>query len=110
VSKVEGPEVILVVGVNGTGKQQPIGKLAGVLRGQGKTVLSWPLPIRFAPPQSIGGRFGASAQELKSLRRSLAAIRPPCSMTLCSPQTRKTDYVIVDTAGRLHTKTNDVGA
>src|SRR5580704_7078067 len=34
-----GPEVILVVGVNGTGKTTTIGKLAGVLRGQGKTVL-----------------------------------------------------------------------
>src|SRR6185295_3822886 len=39
VRKVEGPEVILVVGVNGTGKTTTIGKLAGVLRGQGKTVL-----------------------------------------------------------------------
>jgi len=40
VSKVEGtPEVILVVGVNGTGKTTTIGKLAQVLRSEGKTVL-----------------------------------------------------------------------
>jgi len=40
VSKVEGtPEVILVVGVNGTGKTTTIGKLAQVLRSDGKTVL-----------------------------------------------------------------------
>ena len=38
--KVEGtPEVILVVGVNGTGKTTTIGKLAQVFRSQGKTVL-----------------------------------------------------------------------
>ena len=36
---VNGPEVILVVGVNGTGKTTTIGKLANTLRGQGKTVL-----------------------------------------------------------------------
>ncbi len=40
ISKVEGtPEVILVVGVNGTGKTTTIGKLAQVLRSDGKTVL-----------------------------------------------------------------------
>src|SRR5580704_3391607 len=37
--KVEGPEVILVVGVNGTGKTTTIGKLAQVLHSGGKTVL-----------------------------------------------------------------------
>src|SRR5271166_4551643 len=40
VKKVEGgPEVILVVGVNGTGKTTTIGKLSQVVRGQGKSVL-----------------------------------------------------------------------
>ena len=40
VQKVDGePEVILVVGVNGAGKTTSIGKLAHVLRAQGKTVL-----------------------------------------------------------------------
>src|SRR5208283_2487818 len=40
VTKVEGaPEVIIVVGVNGTGKTTTIGKLAHVFRAQGKTVL-----------------------------------------------------------------------
>src|SRR5579863_3124568 len=37
--QVDGPEVILVVGVNGTGKTTTIGKLAQVLRSNGKTVL-----------------------------------------------------------------------
>src|SRR6267154_889374 len=40
VTKVDGtPEVILVVGVNGTGKTTTIGKLSQVFRSQGKTVL-----------------------------------------------------------------------
>ena len=39
-TKVDGtPEVIIVVGVNGTGKTTTIGKLAQVFRAQGKTVL-----------------------------------------------------------------------
>ena len=39
VKAVEGPEIIVVVGVNGTGKTTTIGKLANALRSQGKTVL-----------------------------------------------------------------------
>src|SRR5438270_12338825 len=37
--RVDGPEVILIVGFNGTGTTTTIGKLASVLRGQGKSVL-----------------------------------------------------------------------
>src|ERR1700721_4042488 len=49
VKKVDGtPEVILVVGVDGTGKTTTIGKLSQVFRSQGKTVLLWAADI-FAP-------------------------------------------------------------
>ena len=39
VRQVNGPEVVLIVGVNGTGKTTTIGKLASLLRGQGKSIL-----------------------------------------------------------------------
>src|SRR5258708_8609053 len=45
------PEVILVVGVNGTGKTTTIGKLAGVFRGRGETVL--PSPAHPSPPAAL---------------------------------------------------------
>ena len=37
--QVDGPEVLLIIGVNGTGKTTTIGKLASLFRSQGKTVL-----------------------------------------------------------------------
>ncbi len=78
VTKVDGsPEVIIVVGVNGTGKTTTIGKLAQVFRAQGKTVLL-----------CAADTFRAAAIEQLEIWG------------------RKTDYVIVDTAGRLHTKQN----
>jgi len=52
--KVVGPEVILVVGVNGTGKTTTIGKLAQVLRSSGKT-----------PRPSSNWKSGASAPGLR---------------------------------------------
>src|ERR1700737_1299408 len=51
VQKVEGtPEVILVVGVNGTGKTTTIGKLSQVFRSEGKTVLLCAADTFRAPP------------------------------------------------------------
>jgi len=106
VRKVEGPEVILVVGVNGTGKTTTIGKLAGVLRGQGKTVLMAAADtFRAAAIDQLeiwGQRTGTEVIKTKPGGDPSAVVYD----ALQSAQTRKTDYVIVDTAGRLHTKTN----
>jgi fused signal recognition particle receptor len=106
VRKVEGPEVILVVGVNGTGKTTTIGKLAGVLRGQGKTVLMAAADtFRAAAIDQLeiwGQRTGTEVIKTKPGGDPSAVLYD----ALQSAQTRKTDYVIVDTAGRLHTKTN----
>lgn len=106
VRKVEGPEVILVVGVNGTGKTTTIGKLAGVLRGQGKTVLMAAADtFRAAAIDQLeiwGQRTGTEVIKTKPGGDPSAVLYD----ALQCAQTRKTDYVIVDTAGRLHTKTN----
>jgi fused signal recognition particle receptor len=80
VTRVDGtPEVILVVGVNGTGKTTTIGKLSQVFRGQGTEVIK----------TKAGG--DPSAVLFDALQKATS---------------RNTDYVIVDTAGRLHTKQN----
>jgi fused signal recognition particle receptor len=101
-----GPEVILVVGVNGTGKTTTIGKLAGVLRGQGKTVLLCAADtFRAAAIEQLevwGQRTGTEVIKTKPGGDPAAVLFDALQAAVA----RKTDYVIVDTAGRLHTKTN----
>jgi fused signal recognition particle receptor len=107
VTRVDGtPEVILVVGVNGTGKTTTIGKLAQVLRSDGKTVLLCAADtFRAAAIEQLevwGQRTGTE------VIRSKAGGDPSAVLydALQAASARHTDYVIVDTAGRLHTKTN----
>jgi fused signal recognition particle receptor len=107
VSKVEGtPEVILVVGVNGTGKTTTIGKLAQVLRSDGKTVLLCAADtFRAAAIVQLeiwGQRTGAEVIRTKAGGDPSAVLYD----ALQAASSRHSDYVIVDTAGRLHTKTN----
>ena len=104
--QVEGPEVILVVGVNGTGKTTTIGKLAQVLRSSGKTVLLCAADtFRAAAIEQLeiwGDRTGTEVIHTKAGGDPAAVLYD----ALQAASARKTDYVIVDTAGRLHTKTN----
>ena len=107
VSKVEGtPEVILVVGVTGTGKTTTIGKLAQVLRSDGKTVLLCAADtFRAAAIEQLeiwGQRTGTEVIRTKAGGDPSAVLYD----ALQTASSRHTDYVIVDTAGRLHTKTN----
>jgi len=107
VAKVDGtPEVIIVVGVNGTGKTTTIGKLAQVFRAQGKTVLLCAADtFRAAAIEQLeiwGQRTGTEVIKTKAGGDPSAVLFD----ALQSATARKTDYVIVDTAGRLHTKQN----
>ena len=106
-TRVEGvPEVILVVGVNGTGKTTTIGKLAHILRADGKTVLLAAADtFRAAAIEQLevwGQRSGTEVIKTKQGGDPAAVLYD----ALQAAQARKMDYVIVDTAGRLHTKTN----
>ena len=100
------PEVVLVVGVNGTGKTTTIGKLAQTLKSDGKSVLL-----------CAGDTFRAAAIEQLEVwgqRTGTEVIRTkpggdPAAVifdALQAANARHIDCVIVDTAGRLHTKTN----
>ena len=100
------PSVLLVVGVNGTGKTTTCGKLARVLIGDGKTVvLGAADTFRAAAAdqlQTWGERVGA--QVVRSDREGA----DPASVAFEAVNVgieRGVDTVIVDTAGRLHTKT-----
>ena len=100
------PFVILMVGVNGVGKTTTIGKLANRFRNDGKTVLL-----------CAADTFRAAAieqLEIWSTRSNVPLIKQkpgadPSAVlydALQSAKAKKIDVVIVDTAGRLHTKNN----
>ena len=106
-TKVDGtPEVIMVVGVNGAGKTTTIGKLAQVFRAQGKTVLMCAADtFRAAAIEQLeiwGQRTGTEVIKTKAGGDPSAVLFD----ALQAASARKSDYVIVDTAGRLHTKQN----
>ena len=100
------PEVVMVVGVNGTGKTTTIGKLAHALRGEGKTVLMCAADtFRAAAIEQLevwGSRTGVEVIKTKPGGDPSAVLFD----ALSAAKARQTDSVIVDTAGRLHTKTS----
>ena len=100
------PFVILVVGVNGVGKTTTIGKLAHRLSSEGKKVmLCAGDTFRAAANEQLciwAERTGVSIVTQKSGSDPSAVLFD----TLQSAKANKVDYVIVDTAGRLHTKQN----
>ena len=107
VEREEGmAEVVLVVGVNGTGKTTTIGKLAQLLRSEGKTVLLCAGDtFRAAAIEQLevwGQRTGVEVVRTKSGGDPAAVLFD----ALQAANARHIDCVIVDTAGRLHTKTN----
>jgi fused signal recognition particle receptor len=102
----EPPVVLMIVGVNGVGKTTTIGKLAYQLKSSGKEVLL-----------CAADTFRAAANEqleIWATRSSTEMIRQkpgadPSAVlfdALTAAKSRAVDYVIVDTAGRLHNKSN----
>jgi fused signal recognition particle receptor len=100
------PEVILLVGVNGTGKTTTSGKLAAYFRGQGKTVLLCAADtFRAAAIEQLEVWSERSGVEIIKSRQG----GDPSAVlfdALHAAKARGNDYLVVDTAGRLHTKNN----
>ena len=100
------PAVVLVIGVNGVGKTTTIGKIATRLVGEGKKVLL-----------VAGDTFRAAAAdqlEIWAGRSGADIVRQhegadPASVVfdgIQAAKARKADVILIDTAGRLHNKTN----
>ena len=100
------PSVILVIGVNGVGKTTTIGKIAKQLVDQGKNVLL-----------VAGDTFRAAAAdqlEIWAGRSGASIVRQhegadPASVVydgIQAAKARDVDVILIDTAGRLHNKTN----
>ena len=106
IPKVDGPYVIMVVGVNGVGKTTTIGKLAHQFKQQGKkVVLGAADTFRAAAVDQLviwADRVGVEIvkQDMGSDPASV------CFDTLQSAKASGADVVIIDTAGRLHNNVN----
>ncbi len=100
------PQVIFVVGVNGTGKTTTIGKLAWRLKHEGRsTLLCAADTFRAAAIEQLevwGQRAGVEVVHRKAGADPAAVVFDGLSAAL----SRSAEVVIVDTAGRLHTKHN----
>ena len=100
------PAVILVIGVNGVGKTTTIGKIATQLVGQGKKVmLVAGDTFRAAAADQLEIWAGRSGADI--VRQNEGA--DPASVVfdgIQAARARNSDVIIIDTAGRLHNKTN----
>jgi fused signal recognition particle receptor len=100
------PAVIIVVGVNGAGKTTTIGKLAYNFKAEGKKVLlAAGDTFRAAAIDQLeiwGGRVGCDVIKHKEGADPAAVVFD----AIQAAKARSTDILIVDTAGRLHTKIN----
>jgi fused signal recognition particle receptor len=98
--------VYLIIGVNGTGKTTTIGKLSAKLRADDKKVLlAAGDTFRAAAAEQLvlwGERTGADVIRHKSGADPGAVIFD----AIAAARAREADVLLVDTAGRLHTKTN----
>jgi fused signal recognition particle receptor len=100
------PRVTLIVGVNGTGKTTTVGKLANLLKGEGRT-----------PLICAADTFRAAAVEQLEIWAKRAGVdmvraregADPAAVVfdaITSGKARGRDPILVDTAGRLHTRVN----
>ncbi len=100
------PRVIFVIGVNGTGKTTTIGKLAHRLRADGRSVVLCAADtFRAAAIEQLAvwaQRVGVELIKQKPGADPAAVVYD----ALSAAKSRSADAVIVDTAGRLHTKSN----
>ncbi|MFZ0431664.1 MAG: signal recognition particle-docking protein FtsY [Candidatus Acidiferrales bacterium] len=103
---VSGPRVVFVVGVNGTGKTTTIGKLANRLKNEGSTVVLCAADtFRAAAIEQL--EIWARRSGVELIKQKFGA--DPSAVVfdaLSAAVARHADIVLVDTAGRLHTKSN----
>ncbi len=99
-----GPTVILVVGINGSGKTTSVAKLAGYLKKEGnKVILAAADTFRAAAVEQLSiwsERLGVQIIKHQTGSDPGAVVFDACE----AARARNADYLIIDTAGRLHTQ------
>jgi fused signal recognition particle receptor len=100
------PHVMMIVGVNGTGKTTTVGKLARLMKDDGKTPLICAADtFRAAAVEQL--EIWAKRAEVDFIRARAGA--DPAAVVfdaIAAGKARNRDVVLVDTAGRLHTRVN----
>jgi fused signal recognition particle receptor len=100
------PHVVLIVGVNGTGKTTTVGKLARLIKDDGQTPLICAADtFRAAAVEQL--EIWAKRAEVDFIRARAGA--DPAAVVfdaIAAGKARNRDVVLVDTAGRLHTRVN----
>ena len=100
------PHVVLIVGVNGTGKTTTVGKLARLIKDSGKTPLICAADtFRAAAVEQL--EIWAKRAGVDFIRAKAGA--DPAAVVfdaIAAGRARQRDVVLVDTAGRLHTRVN----
>lgn len=106
IARVAQPTVILFVGVNGVGKTTSVAKVAHLLKSQGSSVLLGAADtFRAAAVEQLvtwGNRAGVAVVTGKPEGEPAAVAFDAIKRGI----EEKIDYVLIDTAGRLHTKTD----
>ncbi len=100
------PAVVMVVGVNGAGKTTTIGKLAQQYHSEGRSVLLCAADTFRAGAIEQLVVWGERSQTEVIRQKEGSDPSAVIFDALQAAKARKVDYVIVDTAGRLHTKDN----
>lgn len=104
--EIDTPAVLMIVGVNGVGKTTTIGKLANMLSKEGKSVtIAAADTFRAAAADQL--TVWADRAKVKIVKHTEGA--DPSAVVydaISSAKARKTDVLIIDTAGRLHVKAN----
>ena len=100
------PQVVMIVGVNGTGKTTTVGKLARLIKDSGKSPLICAADtFRAAAVEQL--EIWAKRAEVDIIRARAGA--DPAAVVfdaIAAGKARNRDTVLVDTAGRLHTRVN----
>lgn len=98
--------IIMVIGVNGVGKTTTVGKLAAVLKGQGRKVL---IAAADTFRAAAGGQLKEWAERAGADMIGGIEGADPASVVfdaVSAAKARKADVLLIDTAGRLHNKKN----
>ena len=104
--EVEYPAIITIIGVNGVGKTTTIGKLSNYFKNQKKTV-TLVAGDTFRAAASSQLEQWANRTKTRIIKHAEGADAAAVVFDgITSAKANKTDVLLVDTAGRLHTKTN----
>lgn len=98
----QGPTIIMLVGLHGSGKTTTCGKLANLLKKQGKNPLLVPVdvyrPAAIKQLQVLGGQLNIPVFDSSDKQKPLDI----CKSALHQAEKQANDVLIIDTAGRLH--------